>query len=174
MKKILIAVDMQNDFIDGSLGSPDAVSIVSKAAEKIKNFGGDVFATYDTHGENYMSTSEGRKLPVSHCIKGTHGWKLNEKIEKALDEKGCIAVEKPTFGSLDLPEIISDNYGETDISIELIGLCTDICVISNALILKAHFPEAEISVDSSCCAGTSPENHLSALSAMKSCQIDIK
>ncbi len=173
MKKILVVVDIQNDFVDGALGTPEAVSIVDNAANKIQGFDGKIFATFDTHFENYMETAEGAKLPVPHCIKGTDGWKLNAKIAAALHNKGCTAVEKLTFGSVELPKLISEEVGDEDFSVELIGLCTDICVVSNALILKANFPEKEISVDASCCAGVTPETHNSALSTMKMCQITV-
>ena len=173
MKKILIVVDMQKDFVDGALGTKEAVSIVDNVANKIKCFDGDIIVTYDTHFDNYMETSEGKNLPVPHCIKDTTGWELDKKVEEALEGKDYIAVEKPTFGSLDLPEIISENYDENDISIELIGLCTDICVVSNAMILKAAFYETPISVDASCCAGVTPESHAAALATMKMCQINV-
>lgn len=173
MKKILVVVDMQKDFVDGALGTKEAADIVGNVVDKIRNFDGDIFVTYDTHFDNYMETSEGKKLPVLHCIKGTDGWKLNEHVQKALDEKGFTAIEKLTFGSVDLPARIKDNYDVNDISIELIGLCTDICVVSNALLLKANFPEMEISVDASCCAGVTPDKHNAALETMSSCQINI-
>lgn len=173
MKKILVVVDMQNDFIDGSLGSEQAAAIVDNAVNKIKSFEGDIFVTLDTHHENYLDTSEGKKLPVSHCIKNTKGWELNEKISSALAEKEYTAVEKNTFGSVELPHLIANRVGDSDFSIELIGLCTDICVVSNALLLKASFPEVPISVDSSCCAGVTPQKHDAALETMSSCQIDI-
>ena len=173
MKKILIVVDMQKDFVDGALGTKEAAAIVPNVVSKIKNFDGDIIVTYDTHFENYMETSEGKNLPVSHCIKDTDGWELDRNVEEALEGKDYIAVEKPTFGSLDLPEILSENYDEYDISIELIGLCTDICVVSNAIILKAAFYETPISVDASCCAGVTPESHKAALATMKMCQINV-
>lgn len=173
MKKILIVVDMQKDFVDGALGSGEAVAIVNNAAAKIAGFDGDIFVTYDTHFENYMETREGKNLPVPHCIKGTAGWKLNDTIQAALDKKEYTKVEKTTFGSVDLPKIIADRYDTNNIEIELVGLCTDICVVSNALILKASFPEAEVSVDASCCAGVSPETHKAALATMKCCQINV-
>ena len=172
MKKLLIVVDMQNDFVDGALGTKEAEVIVDNVAKKISDFDGDIYATYDTHFGNYMDTSEGKKLPVPHCIKDTDGWQLNEKVQTALDKKGYTKVEKITFGSVDLPQIIADKYKE-EIEIELIGLCTDICVVSNALLLKAHFPDIKISVDSSCCAGVTPEKHKAALETMSSCQIDV-
>ena len=173
MKKILIVVDMQNDFVDGALGSKEAVAIVDNVADKINGFDGDIIVTYDTHFDNYMSTSEGAKLPVPHCIKGTTGWELNSKVKAALDAKEYTEVEKITFGSVNLPDLISEEYAVNDVSIELIGLCTDICVVSNALILKANFPETPISVDSSCCAGVTPQKHAAALETMASCQIEI-
>lgn len=173
MKKFLVVVDMQKDFVDGALGSREAVAIVPAAAEKIRSFDGDIFATFDTHFENYMDTAEGRKLPVSHCIKDTEGWKLNKDIAEALNGKKFTHVEKYTFGSVELPELIIREAAGDDFSIELIGLCTDICVVSNALLLKASFPEAAIAVDEKCCAGVTPEKHAAAIETMRSCQIDI-
>lgn len=174
MKHFLVVVDMQNDFVDGALGSAEAQAIVPAAAEKISAFDGGVFVTFDTHFEDYMQTSEGRHLPVPHCIKGTQGWQLNKDIAAALAKKSYTPVEKHTFGSVDLPELIRGAAGGEDFTIELIGLCTDICVVSNALLLKAGFPEAEISVDPACCAGVTPALHEAALATMKSCQIEIK
>lgn len=173
MKKFLIVVDIQNDFVDKALGTPEAVSIIDNAVSKIKNFNGEIFVTYDTHYENYLDTAEGKKLPVPHCIKGTDGWQLNSKIADALADKAYTSVEKVTFGSVDLPQLIRQSAGNEDFTIELIGLCTDICVVSNALLLKANFPECEITVDASCCAGVTPETHKSALDIMKCCQINI-
>ena len=174
-RTFLIVVDMQKDFIDGALGTPEAEAIVEPAAERIRACraaGARVIATLDTHGENYMDTAEGKKLPVPHCIRGTEGWRLNPKIEEALGD--ALRVEKPTFGSMRLPEIIRENTapGE-EAEIELMGLCTDICVVSNALLLKAAFPEAAIRVNSACCAGVTPEKHRAALETMQSCQIDL-
>ena len=174
MKKMLVVVDMQKDFVDGSLGSKQAQLIVPAAAEKIRSFDGNIFVTYDTHDENYLQSAEGKKLPVPHCIRGTDGWKLDSSIEKALSEKDYVSVEKLTFGSVELPEIIRKAADGEDFSVELIGLCTDICVVSNALIIKALFPETEISVCSSCCAGVTPQLHEAALATMKSCQINIE
>lgn len=173
MKKLLIVVDMQKDFVNGSLGTAEAQAIVPTVVNKIENFDGEIFATFDTHYENYMETSEGKKLPVPHCIKGTDGWTLENNVQNALDKKGYTAVEKITFGSVDLPKIIGENYDVDNIEIELIGLCTDICVVSNALLLKATYPETPITVDASCCAGVSVETHKSALATMKCCQINI-
>lgn len=173
MNKVLVVVDMQKDFVDGALGSAEAVAIVSNVVEKIKSFDGYIFVTYDTHSEDYLNTSEGKKLPVPHCIKGTDGWELDSQVETALEGKDFVAVEKPTFGSVNLPQLIRNRPGE-EFSLELIGLCTDICVVSNALVLKANFPENEISVIADCCAGVTPEAHNAALQTMKSCQINVK
>ena len=173
MKKILIVVDMQKDFVDGALGTKEAVSIVDNVTRKIENHKGDIIATYDTHPENYMETREGKNLPVPHCIKGTDGWALDRKVQAALDKKGFKAIEKPTFGSTALIEYIKENYNPDELEIELVGLCTDICVVSNALLIKANFPEMMISADASCCAGVTPESHNAALTTMKMCQINV-
>lgn len=173
MKNILIVIDMQKDFVDGSLGTDEAVSIVPNVCKKIKEFEGEIFVTKDTHTENYLETSEGKKLPIVHCIKNTRGWQLDTKVENALHEKHYRIVEKSSFGSLKLPQIISENIENDDFSIEIIGLCTDICVVSNALILKASFPEITIKVISNCCAGVTVESHLDALKIMQACQIEI-
>jgi len=164
---ILIVVDMQNDFIDGALGTNEAQAIIENTAERIKNFKGKVIFTRDTHEENYMDTQEGKNLPVSHCIIGTDGWQIHPKLSPYAKE----VIDKPTFGSVTLAHLISvmDNVN----SITLIGICTDICVISNAMLLKAFMPEVPIIVDASCCAGVTPESHKNALAAMKSCQINI-
>lgn len=191
--KLLVVVDMQNDFIDGSLGTKEAQEIVPKVVEKINNFDGIVVATKDTHHEDYFSTQEGKKLPVKHCIKGEDGWLFNEKIKTALLSsetyagyrklnKGIYLLDaycKETFGSLDLAYDCEAEFGEDnrshpeDVEITLIGLCTDICVISNAMLLKATLPEAKILVDASCCAGVTPESHKNALETMKMCQIEV-
>ena len=173
MKKILIVVDMQKDFVDGALGTAEASAIVPRVAEKIRCFDGDVIVTLDTHGEDYINTSEGRNLPVPHCIKGTAGWELDTRVQAALDEREYTVIEKPTFGSVELPDFIRDNYDTDGFEIELVGLCTDICVVSNALLLKASFPEVPISADASLCAGVTPESHEAALLTMKMCQIEI-
>lgn len=165
MKKTLIVIDMQNDFIDGSLGTAEAVAIVDNVKAKIDDYkaaGNEIIFTRDTHLENYLDTPEGKKLPVVHCVKGTPGWEISEK----LSTEGCDIIDKPSFGWTKWNE---RSFEE----IELVGLCTDICVISNALILKAFFPEAEITVDASCCAGVTPETHNAALAAMKMCQINV-
>ena len=173
MKNILIVVDMQRDFVDGALGTKEAQAIVAGVADKINGFDGDIIVTYDTHADNYMHTSEGKNLPVPHCIKGTDGWALDSLVQSAVDKKKVTVFEKPTFGSVELAEYVKKNYGN-DVSIELVGLCTDICVVSNALLLKATLPEAKISVDSSLCAGVTPESHNAALTTMKMCQINVK
>ena len=174
-KRILIAVDLQKDFIDGALGTPEAVAIVPAAAARIRELrdaGAILFATLDTHGPDYMQTQEGKRLPVPHCIRDTEGWALNPLIRDALGD--CTLVEKPTFGSVRLPELIRAlMIPEEEMTIELIGLCTDICVVSNALLLKAAFPEATVQVNSACCAGVTPDKHAAALETMASCQIDI-
>ena len=166
--KFLIVVDMQVDFITGSLGSKLAEAIVPNVVEKVKNYDGTVIFTRDTHFADYLSTQEGSKLPVEHCIKDTAGWEICNELKPFVNK----VVDKITFGSVDLPEIIKA-YGEKIEEIELCGLCTDICVISNAMILKAAFPEAKIKVDKNCCAGVSVESHNTALNAMKSVQIDV-
>lgn len=172
MQNILIVVDMQNDFIDGALGTAEAVAIVPKVAEKIRGFSGRVLFTRDTHEDNYMETQEGHNLPVPHCIRNTKGWEIRSELEE-LRKEG--AIDKVTFGSVGLGTILKAANEEDNIqSITLIGLCTDICVISNALLLKAFLPETEIIVDASCCAGVTPESHRTALAAMKTCQIKIE
>ena len=172
MKKFLIVVDMQKDFVDGALGTNEAQAIIPAVTEKIKGFDGEIIVTYDTHSDNYMNTAEGKKLPVPHCIKGTDGWQLDKNVADVLKTKEFTVVEKPTFGSVELPRIIEKISAGDDFSIELIGLCTDICVVSNALLLKANFPEKQISVDASCCAGVTHDTHNHALATMKMCQID--
>ena len=172
MRKILVVVDMQNDFIDGALGTPEAVAIVENVKAKIRAYdAADVFVTMDTHGPEYLTTQEGRNLPVEHCIKGSVGWLVRRDIAELLD--GAKVYEKPTFGSTALAKDIAEIAAKEDIEIELIGLCTDICVVSNALLLKASMPEVRISVDASCCAGVTPEKHLAALETMRSCQIQV-
>ncbi len=163
--KTLIVIDMQNDFITGALGTKEAQAIVGNVKAKIEAYvqaGYPVIFTRDTHFENYLETPEGKKLPVAHCIKGTSGW----EIADGLYVEGTEIIDKPSFGWNGWAE---KNFDE----IELIGLCTDICVVSNALILKALFPEATISVDASCCAGVTSETHAAALTTMQMCQIDV-
>ena len=173
MKKLLIVVDMQKDFVDGALGTKEAIAIVPKVVEKIRNFKGEIIVTYDTHYDNYMDTREGKNLPIPHCIRDTDGWQLDSTVKAALKGKEYSEIQKPTFGSIELPEIIKSKTDDEEFSIELVGLCTDICVISNALLLKANFPEIEISVDPECCAGVTPESHTAALETMRMCQINI-
>lgn len=169
---VLVVVDMQNDFIDGSLGTEEAKAIVPKVAEKIKEFKGLVLATRDTHDKDYLTTQEGRKLPVEHCIKGTGGWEIRQEIAELIKEE---PIDKPAFGSRVLAErLLALDGKETVESITLVGLCTDICVISNALLLKAFLPEIPVIVDASCCAGVTKESHIQALESMKMCQIQIK
>lgn len=173
MKQILIVVDMQKDFVDGALGTKEAAAIVPNVMDKILSFEGEIFATLDTHAANYMETAEGKNLPVPHCIKGTPGWMLNDGVAAVLEQKGYTPVEKLTFGSVLLPRLLYQAAGGEEFSVELIGLCTDICVVSNALLLKANFPEAPITVDSSCCAGVTPATHEAALDTMRCCQIRV-
>ena len=175
--KFLIVIDMQNDFIDGVLGTKEAQVIVPLAYEKIRNFEGKVIATMDTHDEDYLNTQEGKLLPVSHCTRGADGWDINDDIYAAICKKPHRIVSKYTFGKLNLPkhiEKMANLCGDEVEAIELIGVCTDICVINNDLILKAAFPEVPITVDATCCAGVTPELHEAALKVMKSCQIIVK
>jgi nicotinamidase-related amidase len=174
MKHFLVVVDMQTDFIDGSLGTPEAVAIKPAVLNKIHTFPGEIFATVDTHGENYLQTAEGRHLPVEHCIKGTPGWAVDREIATALNGRGAVFVEKPTFGSLILPQLLEDAAAGEDFDVTLEGLCTDICVVSNALLLKAYMPEVPMCVDSACCAGVTPEKHASALEVLGSCQVSLR
>ena len=167
--KTLVVIDMQNDFIDGSLGTKEAVMIVEKVKKEIECFrknGDNVVFTRDTHTDHYLSSSEGKRLPVEHCIKGTEGWEISEK----LDVGDSPVFDKPTFGSVRLAEYLSSKNPD---EIEIVGLCTDICVISNALMLKAYLPETPITVKSELCAGVTPESHIRALESMKMCQIQI-
>ena len=172
MQNILIVVDMQNDFIQGALGTKEAMAILPAAASKIRSFSGRVFFTRDTHHADYLTTQEGKKLPVPHCLEGTAGWQLHPALSALCTEE---PINKITFGSSELAlRLQALNETETIQSITLIGLCTDICVISNALLLKAFLPEAEIIVDAACCAGVTPQSHQTALQAMKACQIQIE
>jgi nicotinamidase-related amidase len=172
MRKILVVVDMQNDFIDAALGTAEAVAIVDAVKEKIASYPvEDVIATMDTHAENYLQTQEGQNLPVVHCVKGTDGWKIRPDIAELLD--GAKIYEKPTFGSTALAADLKALSETEEIELELVGLCTDICVVSNALLLKANMPEVKISVDAACCAGVTPQKHLAALETMRSCQIHV-
>ena len=165
MKKTLIVVDMQNDLIDMALGTAEAVAIVPKVREKIQSYvqnGDTVIFTRDTHEEDYLQTPEGRKLPVKHCIRGTKGW----EIAQGLYVDGCKIIDKPNFG---WPHWDSEDLQD----VQIVGLCTDICVVSNALIIKAMHPDAQVQVDSACCAGVTPQSHEAALLTMKMCQIDV-
>lgn len=180
--KILIVIDMQNDFVTGSLGTPEAVSVVNKIEQKIKNtsFPTPIIFTRDTHQDNYLNTLEGEKLPIEHCIEATPGWCIVDTLRKAIKDVDVslpIIINKNSFGYTDWKDLFStlykNSWAEGINEIEIVGVCTDICVISNALILKALFPGIRISVDASCCAGTTPEMHKKALDVMKSCQIDI-
>lgn len=172
MKKLLVLVDIQNDFVDGSLGTSEAVAIVPNVEKKIVEWDGEIACTMDTHNEDYLMTSEGKKLPVPHCIKESGGWQINDRVCVAVktSKKNVKVFTKETFGSTELADYISSEGFD---HIEFVGLCTDICVISNALLAKAASPESTIVVDASCCAGVTPQSHRNALNAMKSCQIDI-
>ena len=173
MRKILVVIDMQNDFIDGALGTPEAVEIVPNVRAKIRQYAPeDIFVTMDTHETNYLTTQEGRNLPVEHCIRGSKGWEIRSDLAVLL--KGASIYEKPTFGSTKLAEDLRAIADKEDIELELTGLCTDICVVSNALLLKAAMPEVRISVDPACCAGVTPEKHEAALETMRSCQINVE
>ena len=166
--KYLIVVDMQVDFITGSLGSDLATAIVPNVVQKVKSFDGKVIFTRDTHFENYMDTQEGKKLPVPHCIKGSDGWQICDELKPYVET----VIDKLTFGSIELPRLL-EGSGEPIEKIELCGLCTDICVISNAMVLKAAFPEVPIAVDSACSAGVTTDSHNTALDAMRAVQIEI-
>ena len=170
MKKLLIVIDMQTDFISGALGTKEAEAIVPSVVEKITSFDGDVVYTRDTHTEDYLNTSEGKKLPVIHCVKDTQGWQIHPEVLDAGKGKTAAIIDKPTFGSVELVDFVT--AGQYD-SIEVVGLCTDICVISNALCLKAKLWETPIAVWKDCCAGVTPASHENALAAMTMCQIDI-
>lgn len=166
--KYLIVVDMQVDFIDGSLGSPQARAIVPKVVDLVNRFDGQVIFTRDTHGPNYLKTQEGRKLPVEHCIHGTPGWQICGELQPFARD----VVDKLSFGSIALPRLLAQNGTPEEIT--LCGLCTDICVISNAMILKSAFPETPVYIEASCCAGVTPESHETALNAMRAVQIEVR
>lgn len=172
MRDLLLVIDMQNDFIDGALGTAEAAAIVENVKAKIRSYPArNVVFTMDTHRENYLSTREGRYLPVEHCIRGTEGWRLRKDIISIVPDAKIY--EKPTFGSIRLAVDLKTLSEHDEISIELIGLCTDICVVSNALLLHAMLPEVNITVDASCCAGVTPESHTAALQTLKACQINV-
>ena len=176
MAKAMLVIDMQNDFISGALGTKEAQAIVGACADEIKLYkketGLPVIFTKDTHFEDYLDTMEGRKLPVPHCVKNTQGWEIEDSLKALADEKDVV-IEKVTFGCKDIAEKVTEVYGGAPEEIEIFGLCTDICVISNVMLLKAAFPESIIKVKEGCCAGVTPESHRNALEAMKMCHIDI-
>ena len=171
MRDILLVIDMQNDFIDGALGTAEAVSIVENVVRKVRDFPGTVIFTRDTHEKGYMDTQEGRNLPVPHCIRGTHGWEICDALLPYAEN----VIDKVTFGSSELGPLLKKLDAEEPVGgITLVGLCTDICVISNAMISKAFLPEVPVTVDAACCAGVTPESHRNALAAMKMCQITVE
>ena len=171
MQDVLVVVDMQNDFIDGALGTKEAVAIVTKVEEKIRNFNGTVLFTRDTHENWYLETQEGKKLPIPHCIRDTEGWQIRRELDILRKTE---PVDKETFGSTDLADdLVAMNIDDEIKSITCVGLCTDICVISNALLVKAALPEVPIIVDAACCAGVTPESHENALKAMEMCQVEV-
>ena len=176
MTKAMIVIDMQNDFISGALGTSEAQAIVENAAAAVRGFkaetGLPVIYTKDTHGEDYLNTMEGKKLPVPHCIKNTNGWELDNALKCLVTDEDII-LEKVTFGCKDIAEKVRCTYGCVPDEITIFGLCTDICVISNTMLLKAAFPESVIKIKENCCAGVTPESHKNALEAMKMCHIDI-
>lgn len=167
-KDILIVVDMQNDFITGALGTPEAQAILPAVKARIASFAGDVYFTRDTHGENYAETREGAHLPVPHCMRGSWGWQIAEGIDCT---KAAAVFDKPTFGSIALAQTLAAR--DDMASVTLIGLCTDICVLANAILLTAALPDTPVRVDSACCAGVTPESHARALEAMRMCHVDI-
>ncbi len=175
MNRYLLVIDMQNDFIDGALGTKEAEGIVSNVENYIRKFDGTVIFTRDTHEENYMETQEGKNLPVAHCIEGTEGWEVKDCIKKVLEEKNAVGFDKPSFSSKELSQYLLEENKKAPIEeIILIGLCTDICVISNAMLVKAFLPEVPVKVVAECCAGVTKESHNNALEAMKMCQICVQ
>ena len=173
MKNYLIVVDMQNDFVSGSLGSAEARAIVPAVREKIARHDGPVIFTQDTHGADYLATQEGRNLPVAHCVKGTWGWEIVPELATLAHAPNARVIEKPTFGSAELTKLLRAEAMEIG-SVELVGLCTDICVVSNALLIKAALPEIPMSVDAGCCAGVTPQKHEAALETLRSCQVAVR
>ena len=174
-EKLLLVIDMQNDFVTGALANKEAEAIICAIAAKIQTYQGQqypVFFTRDTHGADYMETQEGKLLPVPHCLEGSEGWQIVEGLSAYAEEESVL--DKPVFGSLELPKWIEEKLGAVPQEIELCGVCTDICVISNALILKAAFPETTVTVEGALCAGVTPESHQTALAAMKACQVNVK
>lgn len=177
MGNVLVVIDMQNDFITGSLGSKEAEAIVSRVKDKIEGFSGNLIFTRDTHTKEYLNTQEGKNLPVEHCRKDSKGWEIESSLQPYANKPNTIILDKESFGTLNLAkalEAIQSVSKEPIEEIELVGLCTDICVISNAIIIKAAFPEIPVIVDSTCCAGVTKQSHYNALEAMKMCQIIIK
>lgn len=174
-EKYLIVVDMQRDFVTGTLGTGEARGIAAAVAKKVREFPGEVVFTLDTHGADYRDTQEGKRLPVEHCVRGTEGWALIPELEEIRRQRGCRVFEKNTFGSLELAAFLAGLYerGELE-SVELAGVCTDICVVSNALLVKAYLPELPVEVDAACCAGVTPEKHRAALETLESCQVLVK
>ena len=173
MQDVLIVVDMQNDFISGALGTPEAVAIVPAVIEKLRGFKGQVIFTRDTHYEDYMDTQEGHNLPVPHCIRGSEGWQICQELQPFAEN--AVVLDKVTFGSMELGPVLQDMHEEDAISsITFVGLCTDICVISNVMIAKAFLPEVPIIVDAACCAGVTPASHNTALASMRTCQVQIE
>ena len=176
MRNILIVVDMQKDFVTGALASAEAQAILPKVKEKIEVYdraGKEIIFTRDTHGEDYMQTNEGKHLPVPHCIKGTDGWQICAELTDGITSE-YKTVDKPTFGFLGWKDVLASETADgSDLDIEMIGVCTDICVVSNTLILKALYPEATVRVDAGCCAGVTPEAHTAALLTMRACQVDV-
>lgn len=172
--RFLVVIDVQNDFVTGALGTKEAEAVIPSIVEKVRNFKGNILFTQDTHSEKYLSTQEGKILPIEHCIEHTNGWKLVPQLEDLQKERGSIIYRKDKFGSLELAADSERIYQKGKMSaLELIGLCTDVCVLYNALLLKTYLPEIPIAVDASCCAGTTPDRHRMALETMKSCQIRI-
>ena len=173
MRKLLVVIDMQKDFVDGALGTKEAEAIVPAVLDKMDAYAQeDIYATRDTHGTDYLQNQEGQFLPVEHCIAGTAGWQLLPEIEEKLLPDHIY--DKPTFGSVELAAHLKEISEEEEIEIELCGLCTDICVVSNALLFKANMPEIPISLDVRCCAGVTPEQHHEAIETMRSCQVIIR
>lgn len=173
-KNVLVVIDVQNDFIDGALGSKEAQEALPRIIERVKGFQGQVFATKDTHFDGYLETQEGKNLPVPHCIKGTNGWDFPEELAELMEEKAARVFEKTTFGSVDLAQELKRRFDQGKIeSVEFVGFCTDICVVSNALLVKAESPELPIVVDARCCAGVTTEKHQNALDVLESCQVRV-
>ncbi len=170
-QELLVVVDMQKDFIDGALGTKEAEAIVEKVCTLIEQYPSEnIYATKDTHTEHYLETQEGKHLPVVHCVKGTEGWQFDKRLERL---NRATVLEKPVFGSAELVHRMKERAEKEPISITLVGLCTDICVVSNAILLKNHLPDVELFVKADCCAGVTPETHEAALTTMKMCQIQI-